>query len=936
MFSAPAQSNLPKDTSKVRQMVDRALTLDSLIRTSPEKQTSSFNPADSTSLPVGIVKEIGQTKYIICIDSAYFTPQGAFFSVYMALDFPNSSEKLAFAAKDIQFNPKGVLLGNGARLNLISEAIVNLGPKFKLRFNNDGKNFIEWDCNGYKQTGLSVDFILNSDHFINASDQTAPITASVETVIQNLNELSFSIASLDPFYVRGASDFVFTLENIAIDRSASTNPSGITLPTATQQTLVGGINSWKGFYAQSATVSLPEKLSGSSGTNVYAQHIIIDDGGLTGTFGATNVFTIDNGGEASGWAFSMTDISASFEYNRLTAGSIEGDIRVPPLDDEEFTFSASIYQDTNDIDYAFAVSPKDGVSINAFKSTLNLASNTELRLEENNDRFIPSATLHGSWELDNDKAKLDGIAFQNLEIIHTAPYFQSGSFSLTSNGDDENDLMGFGISLNAFGLANNNSGELITNANISLTIGSDDNESGQFSVTTGFQVISRQSSNSDRLEYDNFDVDQIAFSANTSAFNISGVIDTRTDDPVFGDLFYGSVSFGIDGVIEPPMQVSIGFGTQSNYKYWFVDAAAPIQIPLVSGVNITSLYGGVQNRVASTLSTSEMLDRVIGTVNTSGSNTIPFVPDPNQGLTFRAGVGLTHNVEETFNGEVLLEIGFNPNGGFSHIGLDGQAYMMVKRDDRTNSSVAKANGNLSVLYNHNDKILDAGLDASIDVPNVLNGSLDITLHVSEDDWYFWLNRPSDRANVNILSLFNANAYFMVGTQIDPIPSPPSYVTNIVGGGSLQNIDYSAASTGGGFVTGMQMNFGAGGEFPSDTKWRGYISANAGAGFDMMLMKLSDQARCSGSNEKVGINNYYALGQVYAYVDGSMGARKYKNGELKKEHALGTLSVAALLQGKLPNPTFVYGTLGLNATVLGIISFDFTAEVELGTDCNLVN
>src|SRR5690554_508319 len=253
------------DTSAINpelsKLINKALSLDSVIRNNPSMQTTTFNPQDSTSLPIGIVKEIGETKYIICIDSAYFTPEGAFFSVYMALDFPDSEQKVAFAAKDLQFNPKGVVDSENAKLQLISPVNINLGPKFSVQFKNDGKNYIEWDCNGYKQTSLSLDFIFNSESFINANNANQPITAGIEMVIQNLKDLTFTLSDMDPFRIKGMDEITFYLENISIDRSESTNPPGINLPSYTSQTLVGGIETWKGFYAQSARIKLPEKLS---------------------------------------------------------------------------------------------------------------------------------------------------------------------------------------------------------------------------------------------------------------------------------------------------------------------------------------------------------------------------------------------------------------------------------------------------------------------------------------------------------------------------------------------------------------------------------------------------------------------------------------------------------------------------------------------------
>ncbi|MBI3240571.1 MAG: hypothetical protein HYZ43_17285 [Flavobacteriia bacterium] len=53
----------------------------------PSLQTDHFNSTDSSSLPIGIVKQIGNVIYAICIDSAYYRPDGAYFNAYMAMDF---------------------------------------------------------------------------------------------------------------------------------------------------------------------------------------------------------------------------------------------------------------------------------------------------------------------------------------------------------------------------------------------------------------------------------------------------------------------------------------------------------------------------------------------------------------------------------------------------------------------------------------------------------------------------------------------------------------------------------------------------------------------------------------------------------------------------------------------------------------------------------
>lgn len=940
-FISIGYSYAQEDSSAVQVLYDRIISLDEEIRNNPNQQVSNFNPSDTASLPIGIVKEIGNTIYAICIDSARFTPQGAFFSVYLALDFPGADRKIAFAAKNIQFNPKGVLVSQGARLQLVSQQVVNMGPKTSIVFKNDGKNFIEWDCNGYKQTGLSIDFVFSPELFINATNPALPVKAGLEMIVQDLNNISFQLDQMTPFKVKGADDFVFQLNDIVIDRSEFSTPQGVVLSPQTLQLYNGNQNSWKGFYAQNITVSLPEKLSSSSGTTqIYAHHLIIDDSGLSGAFGATNLFS--TGKMDNKWGFSISNLEITLTNNHVTAGSIAGVLKVEPLDNHAFSYQATISEspNQNNLNYNFTIGVGAApLTFDAFKSKLTLNQNSFITVQSVDKRFIPSATLNGNWSLDAPKAKFNGVAFQNLVIQVNAPYLTSGTFALTGNSSNDNKCIGFNLSLNSVAMTIAPNNNLVFAVGIGLSIGSDNNATS-FGVNTVIKVATKREINSqgkEQLLFDKFSIDEIILDISTSAFVLEGVIAVKNDDPIFGDLFFGGISLKIEDVLEPPILVAAGFGKMPSYKYWFTDASIPINIPILPGMSITSIYGGVQNRVESTLSDQELLNRVAGQMNVGQNNTsaaIPFTPNANQGLLFRAGVSLENKVEKVFNGDVLLSVAFNSNGGFQSIDFVGQAYMMVNRQQRNLPNTRKVWGNIVINYDNAEKVFDAAINAQIIIPSTLTGGLNLTVHIDEEDWYFWLNRPSNRANLNLVNVFNVNTYFMIGTIIDPIPAPPSYVTQIVGGGNIGVIDLTVVGNGNGFATGMQFGVNFGGEFPKNTDWRGFIDINVGGGFDLILFN-AENAHCSGSSESIGVNGYYAMGQVYAYLNGALGVRKYKDNGNINTYNLGSLQVAALLQGKLPKPTYIYGAIGIQANILGIIDFGFTADIELGTNCNLV-
>lgn len=929
------------DTSSV-SLYQKIISLDEEIRNDPSRQTSSFNPSDTTSLPIGIVKPIGNTLYIVCVDSAWFTPDGAFFNVYMAIQPQGATKPIAFAAKGIQFNPKGVSVAGGARLELVSQQVVNISPKVQMVFKNDGQNFIDFDCNGYNMTGLSLDFIFDSESFENAANPNLPVSASMQMTAADLNDITFQLQNITPFKLRAAKDFIFEMTNIVVDMSDVSTPSSVPAQFINTSTLAGGLPSWTGFYAQDITVKMPQKMSSGNSSvrkEIYAQDMIIDGSGLSGQFGVNNLLT--DGDMSGAWGFTIDNISVDIAHNSLVAGNMSGEITIPQLDDTQLDYNANIFQTQGDelLAFNFTVAPTSAIELEAFKSDLTLSPCSQINIATVGTKFIPSAVLTGDWTVDFDKARFNGIAFQDVHLGITAPYISSGTFSLAPNTNSTNneprEIFGFSASINNVGLTITPSGNLTFNVGVGMNFGGN---TASFGVATNVRIITEMAAGSDgrdRFQYDKLAVDDISFYADCNAFELSGVVSVRNDDPVFGDLFYGSLSFRLKKVMENPLLVSAGFGTMPTYKYWFTEASLPTNIPVVTGLYITSIYGGVQNRVASNATNQQLLDRVGGVIPpSSNGNVIPFTPDETQGLVFRAGVGLQGEQEEAFNGEAMLQVAFNSNGGFQSIDFLGQAYMMVTRQERSNPNAKKVYGDIAVGYDHQNKVFSASLNASIIVPGMLTGGLNILLHIDTNDWYFWLNDPVNRANLSLINVFNVNAYFMVGTQIMAIPPPPSYVTNLVGAGTIGALDVNALGNGGGFATGMEFSVGFGGEFPKTGKWRGYVQLNVGGGFDVMLLNVQN-AHCAGNTDPVGVNGYYAMGQVYAYLNGAFGVRKYKDNGGINDYNIGTLQVAALLQGKLPNPSFVYGAIGIQANVLGIINFSFNADVEFGTDCALV-
>ncbi len=94
----------------------------------------------------------------------------------------------------------------------------------------------------------------------------------------------------------------------------------------------------------------------------------------------------------------------------------------------------------------------------------------------------------------------------------------------------------------------------------------------------------------------------------------------------------------------------------------------------------------------------------------------------------------------------------------------------------------------------------------------------------------------------------------------------------------------------------------------------------------MSLRKYNNLSCQGSSGPVGIDGWYATGQIWAYIQGEVkvfGAPIFSAG------------LAAVLQARLPNPFFAQATVGVKVKI-GFIKFDKSLSLKLGEDCILVS
>ncbi|MEL7378003.1 MAG: hypothetical protein AAFN65_13705, partial [Bacteroidota bacterium] len=108
------------------------------------------------------------------------------------------------------------------------------------------------------------------------------------------------------------------------------------------------------------------------------------------------------------------------------------------------------------------------------------------------------------------------------------------------------------------------------------------------------------------------------------------------------------------------------------------------------------------------------------------------------------------------------------------------------------------------------------------------------------------------------------AYFCLGTNIPPLPDLPHYVTSITGGEANFMRNENLYASGRGLAFGASLSLEA---RPISTVL--YVEIAAGLGFDINVQEYPGVI-CANTGNKPGFDGWYAAGQAWAYVEGSIG------------------------------------------------------------------
>lgn len=461
-----------------------------------------------------------------------------------------------------------------------------------------------------------------------------------------------------------------------------------------------------------------------------------------------------------------------------------------------------------------------------------------------------------------------------------------------------------------------------------------------------------------RAVFDGVDLDSIGIRADMGAVEIEGSVAFYRRDPTFGTGFRGQLRANFVKMLQ--VSATMQFGSKpisasgsAEFRYWYVDARATLSsgIMVFSGVGIYGFGGGawynmVRETPSATGSGLSTGDRQLLTGGLSGSSSTPtptpgatasgsrYVPSYSaSGETFgfygMITVG-TFPTPDAFNCDVRLEISF-AGGGIREIRLRGDGYMLAGINNRAQARVTMM---ADISYNFPDRIFNAIFDVRINA-EVVRGGGRMVMYFSPTTWHVKIGDPEgERVNISLLDIIQIQAYMMCGMNLPNSMRVPPEITAVLavpppprGMAELQRGD--------GFAFGASCAIPPG---PNPLEARFlifYASLKFFAGFDVSLLNYGPNATCANTGGAMGINGWYAMGQMYARIDASIGLFVdlwFVSGRFE---ILG-LRAAAFLRAGLPNPTWLQGAVGGSYSILGgLVRGNCQFQFSIGEECRAV-
>ena len=952
---------------------------------------------NEVNLPIGVARDT--SNQLLALDGMVFTASGAKVDVYFVADIKSTGEKLVFSARDVEFSRGGFTGNPRLELNSNVSVVLNanmrltiMGDESKtfVAFDCKGVTSMGIDAEIEFCRGKLIPW--NDSTYAPIKDVTENVTARFEATMPEWGEFTAAV-DIDPFVVRDLDSVVWRVKTAIFDFSTSETPDMVTFPENYEHPNFtdGSTAGWKGFYIQEASVSFPsfsKDTTKQKPITLKATDLIIDEVGFTSALAAYNLIQVDTGTVGS-WAFGLDTLEIVIKANQFQSVQFNGQVRLPVFrEDRNLSYAAFIQPGSR---YDFEVALLDTLEIALWRAEAQFYPNSSIGMAYEDGEISGRATLNGWAQINakvgsTDTLKIPRVNFQNfkvttnkkaIEAIGTWSYTNMAAPADTTKRGKER-LANFPLTINSITIGQHPEELDWYGLKIDADLHLMPDTTGGFSAGGAIAIYGSIDENN-KPKFEKVEVSRLEVHASGAGYKLDGGLVFFEDDPVYGT--------GIKGALQvefkPGLKVAAvaQFGVMKNngnpYRYFYADALMKSETGVAIGTTGTALFGfggGIYYHMRQMGFRSELPEGVspvppdtdpmmeLG-MSLSG---VRYLPTPDKILGIKATVIAGTVRPEAFNGDLTFEIAFDLDDfSIEYIGFQGNGYFMTPPPvpPSTERGDPTVRANVAMSYDFNNEVLHAILQVYVYMHGgALKGSYENNLvgsaiihFAGKDDWYIHIGHPPtdgdefyterDLAGNQVqkqpislsaqipgldVPLGTLKGYLCMGSSLPDLPPLPATVTNILDMGDRERNE-SLASSGGGFMFGAAMEANTGRqEFAIF-----YGEFAMGVGVDIMLKNFGQDAYCLGRTGPVGIDGWYAMGQMWAYVGMDIGIHVDIFG-YSGDYSIIEAYLAAALQAELPNPVWARGVVGGRYSILGgLIKGKCQFEVELGERCELV-
>ncbi len=843
------------------------------------------------------------------------------------------------------------------KIELLAQRSVSIGKNIRLTFNKG--SYCEFDCDGITQFFADITVAITSDKIIAYDSNFKPTDKSpsfnIQTFFESFEDLTFEINANLNFGIKGLNDFVFTMNNLVLDKSETRTPASVRFPDKYFNSNAE-IKLWEGFSAKTIAVALPESFckNGNSRTQVGCQSLIIDKYGITLTAFVENIQhqKIDT----TKWQIMADAANLSLTKNKIDSISFYGIANIPPFGKNSKMGFVARYNDISK-QFDFTCNLKDTLDFPVFGANLTLQPSSYINLSVGKEGFYPlihaDGTLSINTELEKLKVTLPDIKFEGMEISNRKPYFKPGVMSLAVSKLSMPSIGGFQLEIDDIGFEN----EALA-FTIKLKLNEMLNGAASLKLEGDFNKYKIKNVSLSRAE--------VHYKAENT-LSIDGAVEIKKGDEIYGNGFRGDLDvkllnkYGLNAVGV--------FGKKDGNRYFLADVlleADPI-FTIPPCISVSGLGGGLYRHMDQTLKDYSFGKAISG---------ICYVPNEKVGFGFLAHANFYVAQKNTLNAKTSFEVQFNDNWGLNYVQFKGDVAFMrdpkkwgglsegmmarvkqqeqaggvgnLKQEYRPSEEKPKDNGgsdgmlSASVLmkYDNTNKIFNMDLKTYLNIAGIIKGTGANDMLVwakarfGDSDWYLHMGTPDNRCGVKVLDFVKLDSYFMLGNGLPAMPPPPDEVLKDLDESEKQEFlnrtKNNMASTGKGIAFGLGFNVNF-----KPTLGPFYAKLGLGAGGEFMLADYGPNAYCKGREGTLGINGWYAEAQIWAYLDAAVGLEAKLFGK-KRSFDILDVHAGTCLKGMGPNPFYFTGIITGSYKILGgLIKGSCHFDFECGTKCEPV-